>query len=145
MAFKFSLSTLLRLKEIAADREERLIGQIQGQIAQTNQTLDDLKGRREREISRREINLQQSSSAAEIVSSYTHVSSLEAMQQTVQDQLAKLEVLRLQQMKVYELAYRNKELLAGIKEDQHEEFLYDRARREQMTMDDNFSSRRLPG
>ncbi len=142
MAFKFSLATLLRLKEIAADREERLVGQIQVQIAQTTQTLSELELRRAQEISRREVTLQGLSSAAEILSSYARVDSLDAMQQTGQEQLAKLDALRLQQMKIYEAAYRNKELLAGIKEDQQKIYLLQRNRREQMTMDDNFSSRR---
>lgn len=142
MAFRFSLATLLRLKEIVAEREERLVGQIQSQIVQTTQTLGDLEMRRMQEIRCREVSLQSVSSAAEIASSYATVSSFEAMQQTGQEQLAKLDALRLQQMKIYEVAYRNKELLAGIKEDQHKIYLLARARQEQMTMDDNFSSRR---
>ncbi len=141
MAFIFPLATLLRLREINVEREERLLGDIQGQIRLTAQTLLDLAASRNQEISRRENVLGGTTSAAELLLSFERERSLETLQRAAQEQLNKLETLRLQQMSVYQSAYQNKEVLTSLREDQREVFLQARARREQEQMDDNFSSR----
>ena len=143
MAFKFSLATLLRLKEIAEDREERLLGQIMNQIAQSKQTLIELGNRRVGLIRRREIALEQKTSAAELNVFHGQIRAIEDLEVSGHDQLVKLEALRLKQMKLYEAAHQNRELLSGMRDDQAEAHQRERTRQEQNVMDDNFSSRRL--
>jgi flagellar FliJ protein len=142
MAFKFPLATLLRLREIAEQREERLLGQIQAQIAQSRQTLSDLATQRKSLIVQREKITQQSTPSAEIVGFYDRIRKIEELEKTGGEHLAKLEVLRIQQMKVYETARGKKELLDGIREEQLQVYRSTQTRREQSVMDDNFSSRR---
>lgn len=143
MAFKFSLATLLRLREIAEQREERLLGQIQNQIVQNRQALVDLAHQRESVIRRREDLLKQSTSIAELQDSYARVKALEAMEESCRNQLAKLVTLCNQQMKIYQNAHRDSELLCEMRDNQKDEFDKERTKQEQNVMDDNFSSRRI--
>jgi flagellar export protein FliJ len=142
MAFRFSLATLLKLREIAEQREERLLGQIQSQIVQARQSLVDLATQREGLFRRREEALQQSTSAVELLNSYEQVRVVERHEENGRAQLEKLETLRVQQMKIYQDAHRKAEVLTEMRGDQKELFYKELTKKEQSVMDDNFSSRR---
>ena len=142
MAFRFSLDTLLRVREIDEQREERLLGQILNQITQTYKTLADLAVQRRAMITQRESSLQQQTSAAELMLSYERIRANDEMVRTGQHQLVKLHAMKDQQMKVYETAHSNREVLSTMREKQREHYKQDQSRKEQSMMDDNFSSRR---
>ena len=142
MAFRFSLETLLRLREIAEQREERLLGQIEQQIAQSRQTLADLASQREAEIRRREEALHQSISAVDLMDSHMRVRALIGLEASGGKQLTKLTDLREQQMKIYQTAHRSSELLSGMRDDQQDAFCKEQVKQEQKAMDDHFSCRR---
>lgn len=142
MGFRFPLATLLRLREIAEQREERLLGQILNQIVQGRQTLADLEVQRRNLIAQRELALQQTTSAFDIMGFYGRMQEIDTLEATGREHLAKLVTLREQQMKVYEAAHRNRELLSGMKGEQFEAYRREQTRQEQSAMDDNFSSRR---
>ena len=142
MAFKFSLATLLKMREITEQREERLLGQIQSQIVQARQSLVDLAAEREGLFQRREAALEQSISAVDLLNSYEQVRRVERLEITGRDQLTKLITLRDQQMKIYQGAHRKTEVLAEMRGDQKELFYKELTKKEQSAMDDNFSSRR---
>ena len=142
MAFRFTLATVLRLREIAEEREERLLGKILQQIRLLQDNLASIEVRREEIKQEREADLRARTSAAQLQSFYGHLAALELAKQQGQEHLTKLEALRAQQMKLYATAHRNRELLADMRETQREQFLAARALQEQKTMDDNFVSRR---
>ena len=142
MGFRFPLATLLRLREIAEQREERLLGQILNQIVQGRQTLADLEVQRRNLIAQRELALQQTTSAFDIMGFYGRMQEIDTLEATGREHLAKLVTLHEQQMKVYETAHRNRELLSGMKGEQLEAYRREQTRQEQNAMDDNFSSRR---
>jgi flagellar export protein FliJ len=143
MAFHFTLATVLRLREIAEQREERLLTRILAQITSTRQSLDELQQEVSTLLRLRERELQTSAPAAKLHITYAQMRSLEVMQREVNEQLAKLEGLRQQQMKVYEAAHRAREVVAGLRENQLQAYLYQQARAEQKLMDDNFIARYL--
>jgi flagellar FliJ protein len=142
MAFRFSLQTLLRVREIAEEREERLLTQILAQISATRQELHTLEGQVQMLLERSERELASSIKAAQLNITYGHMRALEGMQKDVTGQLAKLESLRDQQMKIYAAARKNREVLSDLRESQLASFQYRQGRQEQALMDDNFSSRR---
>jgi len=142
MGFRFPLATLLRLREIAEQREERLLGQILNQMAQSRQSLADLEQQRLSLIAKRELALQQLTSGFDITGFYGQMREIEALELAGKEHLAKLAALREQQMKIYETAHRNRELISGMKSDQLDAFRQEQTRQEQNAMDDNFSSRR---
>ena len=142
MGFRFPLATALRVREIAEQREERLLGQILNQMAQSRQTLADLEAQRRDIIAQRELALQQTMSAFDIVGSYRQMREIDDMERAAQEQLSKLAALREKQMKLYETAHRSRELLSSMRHEQLDRFQLERNRQEQNAMDDNFSSRR---
>jgi flagellar FliJ protein len=143
MAFKYSLATLLRVREIAEEREERLLGRILAQVAATRNELNQLQAQVSQMLKRRESDLATLTSAAQLHISYGQMRALEEMQKDLTAQLAKLEKLRDEQIKTYELSRRNREVLTQHKEDRREEHRYEAARQEQNFMDDVFNSKRL--
>ena len=142
MAFRFSLATLLRLREIAEEREERVLGQILSQISQTRQQHQELQNKCRSLLVRRERQLQEQISAAELHIFYGQLKVLEDLQAAVQEKLSSLDKLRLQQIRVYEAAHRDKEVLSGLRKKQLEDFRYKQGQQDQNAMDDNFISRR---
>lgn len=142
MAFKFSLATVMRLREIAEEREERLLQQIMQQIVQARQTLVDLATRRESLLRQREDMLMQKTSAAELLLLQGQLRSVDDLQESGKKQVADLESLRLKQMQVYEEAHRGRELLAGMREKSLMQFRRTQLRQEQDLMDDIFAARR---
>lgn len=142
MGFRFPLATALRLREIAEQREERLLSQILNQIAQTRHTLTNLESQRRDLISQREIAMKELTSAFDILGSYARVREIDDLERVGNEQLVKLAGLREQQMKIYEATHRNTELLSGMRRDQRDAFEREQTRQEQNAMDDNFSSRR---
>ena len=141
MAFKFSLATLLKMREITEQREERLLGQIQSQIVQARQSLADLAAEREGLFQRRETALQYSISAVDLLNSYEQVRRVERLEQSGREQLAKLIALCDQQMKIYQSAHQKTEVLTEMRGNQKESFYKELTKKEQSMMDDNFSSR----
>lgn len=142
MGFCFPLATVLRIREITEQREERLLGQILSQIAQAHQTLSDIEMQSRNLLAQREAALKHSATGMEVVTFDGQLRQLAAIQVAGKEHLAQLMLLREKQIHIYEAAHRNRELLSSIKTTQLEEFQRLRAKQEQNAMDDNFSSRR---
>jgi flagellar export protein FliJ len=143
MAFHFSLAMVLRLREIAEQREERRMGQILSEITQGRQRLADLTRERDQLLALRERALQAKMSAAELLLVQAQIRDLEDREESSRKHLSELDVQRQAPMKVYEAAHRNRELLSSMCEEQKEQFQRAQMRKEQLIMDDNFSCRRL--
>ena len=142
MAFRFPLATLLRLREIAEEREERALGRLLSEMAQVRHSLSDLQTQRINLIQTRERCAKLLISSAELQSSYGQVAYVERRQAEVRDHLTKLELLRVEQLRRYEIAHRDREVLSGMREEQLDTYRREQTRQEQNSMDDNFSSRR---
>jgi hypothetical protein len=130
------------VREIAEQREERLLTQILTQIQKTRLNLADLKREVDVLLKMREQELQRQTPAAQLQVTYAQMRALEIMQKDVAEQLQKLEALRLQQMKIYDAARMAREVIAEVRNKQEAVYSYEQARQEQKRLDDNFSSRR---
>jgi flagellar FliJ protein len=141
MGFKFSLATVLRLREIDEEREERLLGQILSEITSTRLELDDLHRQVENLLRSREQQLQTTTSAAQLQITYGHMRALENLQKDVTEQIKNLEGLRDQQMRIYQNARRNREVVSSLRDQQQVVYRELKKRQEQSLMDDNFAAR----
>jgi flagellar FliJ protein len=74
--------------------------------------------------------------------SYGEVEEFKQNREKLAEQIEKLEQLRDQQLKVYENARRNREMLTDMREEKRTAYDSDIARLEQKTLDDNFIARR---
>ena len=142
MGFRFPLATLLRLREISEEREERELGKILREMAQVEQSVIDMQAQRDNLILLRERRLRSTLTSAEIQATYQEIALLETRQTETREQLSKLEVLRQHQLTRYEAAHRDREVISGLREDKLDLYRREQTRQEQNRMDDNFSSRR---
>ena len=142
MGFRFPLETVLRLRQIAEQREERAVEEILRKMAQQRQQLTDLAAERKRIVQQCETVLRSKTSAAELLLLQGQTQAIKQSETNGRQQLAKFEEQRQAQMKVYETAHQNRELLSRMREQQVEQFDRVQVRKEQMQMDDAFSCRR---
>ena len=140
MAFRFSLETVLRVRKIAEDREERLLGEILQQMAQCRRSLADLASRRTSLLLERQRALEARTPAGELLFWSAQIQVVDSLQQSGRQHLADLEKLRAQQLSVYAEAHKNRKLLATMREEQLDRFRAEQVRAEQKQMDDRFSA-----
>jgi len=142
MPFQFPLATVLRIRGVLEEKEERLLQQILGEIAQTREALartaDEIA---ESDASRRS-EVFQTRVGHNIHAFYGRMNELKQNRKNLEEQLEKLEQLRAMQIAVYETARRNREMLTGMHEEQRSAYETGLARLEQKTIDDNYIARR---
>lgn len=142
MAYKFKLATVLRLREIAEEREERLLGKILEQIAQVRQNLVEIAERRGQLVQLRQSELEGRTSAAMLQSSYGQTAALDLAAKQAEEKLKQFEGLRDKQMQIYTAAHCDRELLADLRTEHRTKYQAALALQEQKAMDDNFNARR---
>ena len=142
MGFRFSLQTVLRMRQIAEQREERAMEEILRKLAQQRQHLSDLARLKAQLVGQCETSLRLKTSAAEMALLQGQIQDLKDKEIKEEKQLAQLEEERQAQMNIYEAAHRDRELLSRMREQQVDEFKRIQTRKQQMQMDDVFSSRR---
>jgi flagellar FliJ protein len=142
MAFSFSLATVLRVREILEDQQERLLQKILFEIAQVRENL----ARTEAAIagsddSRRE-EIMKPLAGHDFQASYEEIKALKQTKEELRATIGKLEQLRDRQLSAYEAARRNREMLTDMRDEKRDAYEADMAQREQKTLDDNFIARR---
>ncbi|MDQ2925803.1 MAG: flagellar FliJ family protein [Acidobacteriota bacterium] len=142
MAFQFSLATVLRIRGVVEDREERLLQRIQQELSQTRQALAQADGEIAESNASRRTQLFVPSTGTNVHAAYGGIEQLKFSRQTLETQLAKLEELKEVQLNVYRAARRDREMLADMRDRKRSLYDSDIARREQHALDDNFIARR---
>lgn len=142
MGFQFSLDAVLRVRGIEEEREERLLQQILFEISQTQEAL----ARNEADIAgydaSRSAEMANTVLARNVHVSYGEMKQLKENRKALHAHLAKLHELRDKQVKVYQLARRNREMLSDMRDNRRNAYESEIARAEQKTLDDNYIARR---
>jgi flagellar export protein FliJ len=142
MAFQFSLAAVLRLRESVEKREERALQSIQLEVARILQAIEQLGvaiGGAHRD---RETALQQTISGGHLHSLLWEEQAAEQQLQSMLGQLQVLEEARDKQMKVYQSAHREREMLTDMRKKQKDIYEREWLREEQKRLDDIFMARR---
>lgn len=142
MSFQFPLATVLRVRGIVEEREERLLQQILFEISQTMEALALTDAEIVGSNSSRNDDVFKKIAGYNVHASYGEVKGLKQSRKELEEKIEKLEQLRDKQIKVYEDARRNREMLTDMHKSQRNAYESGQARREQMTLDDNFIARR---
>lgn len=142
MAFKFSLATVLRVRGMVEDREERMLPRIQQEISQTRQAVAQADLDIAASNASRAAEVFKPSAGANVHAAYGGIQQLKQNREEYEAQLGKLEELKQMQLDVYRAARRDREMLSDMRAKQRDVHASDQARREQSTMDDIFSARR---
>jgi flagellar export protein FliJ len=142
MGFQFSLAAVLRVRGILEEQEERMLQRILFEITQTREALactDSALGKVD--VARRE-DVFKSIVGHNIHAAYGEIEELKQNKNDLEEKMAKLEQLRDQQVKIYEKARRNREMLTDMRDEKRSAYDSDMSRLEQKTLDDVFISRR---
>jgi flagellar export protein FliJ len=142
MSFHFSLATVLRVRGILEEREETMLQKILFEIAQSLEALACIDAEIAQSDSSRCANVFKPFIGRNLHASYGEVKELMQNKKELEIQMEKLEELRDRQIKVYEEARRNREMLTEMREEKRCIYETDMARREQKTLDDTYISRR---
>ena len=141
MAFEFSLATVLRVRDIVEQREERLLQRIQQQIAQTSQSLAETIADISRWNVRGATELLSLSRGRDFQASYAALQQLKLNREELLGQLDKLKQLREIQLTVYRASRCEREMLTDMRDKKRAVYDSGMTRREQSTLDDNFVAR----
>ncbi len=141
MGFRFTLAAVMRLREIREQIEERRLSEILVQIARTRESIATIEVEMDEAAAKREKDLANRMSGSELHAANGLAAMLKEHRQLRQEKLAHLERLRDQQIPVYKRAHQDRELLSGMREEQHEEYATEQKRQQQKVVDDLFITR----
>ncbi|MGA3008800.1 MAG: hypothetical protein ABSD72_00935 [Terracidiphilus sp.] len=142
MAFRFSLGSVLRVRGIVEEREERMLQSIQLELSRAQESLVRTEAELERSDASRQAQIFKPFLAHNLHASYGEVKQLKESREILVDRIEKLKQLRDRQLVVYQQARRNREMLTDMREEKLSVYESDVARGEQKTLDDNYIARR---
>jgi flagellar export protein FliJ len=141
MGFRFSLATVLRVREIIERREERALQKIQAEIAQVARQVAEIGAAIAAAQQAREQALRQAMPAGQLHTMLWEVGTALQKQQALQQQLAALEQQKEQQLKIYQNAHRDREMLTDMCDRHRDEYQAEQTRAQQKQLDDIFAAR----
>lgn len=141
MSFKFSLATVLQVRKIREEREERMLQQIQYELNQAKNVLEQVDAALERTNSKRRDVLHQMQAGHDVHGSYGEIAALKQNRSDILAHMEKLNELRLRQVKVLESARADREMLTDMRDDQRDAYQAGMTKREQKALDDNFGAK----
>jgi flagellar export protein FliJ len=142
MAFQFRLATVLRVRESLEKREERILQRMQLEIARIVHRVEELGAAICHAHELREQAMQRSIPAGHLHSLLWEEQSAVDQQKSLLQEVQRLEQEREQQMKVYQNAHRNRELLTDMFNEQQDVYEHESMRTQQKQLDDIFIARR---
>lgn len=138
MPFRFSLATVLRVREIAEKREERALQKIQVEISQVLLRVEELTAVIVHVHDARERAMQRSIPAGQLHSLLWEADAIIDKKNSLSHHLELLEQKRKEQMAIYQAAHRAREMLTDMLKRQREAYEQESARNQQRQLDDLF-------
>ena len=145
MAFRFSLATVLKLRQSIEDREERALQKVIAEIANVHNQIEALNIQIANVRRQCESTLLQLTPAAHLHILLTETQAAEDAKKALYQQLQILEQQRRQQLMVYQAAHRDRETLTNMFDEQRSLYEQEKTRTEQKILDDIFMARHHRG
>jgi flagellar export protein FliJ len=142
MSFNFSLATLLRIREMVEEREERSLQTILRELVQAKQALVGIDTRIKQSHEARYADARQSTSGRNLHALYGELQHHKEIQKQLEERVKTIEELRNRQRVVYEAARKDREMLTDIRKQKETAHAVKQSRREQKMIDDTFMARR---
>jgi len=142
MAFKFSLATVLRIREISEEREERVLQRTLHEIAEIVKAMARMDVEISNSNASRRSDRFKPLSGSQIRNSYAAMNEIKQSKVELGEDLAKLQEIREVQIQSYAAARRDREMLTDMQDDKRVAYESDVARQEQKVLDDNYIARR---
>ena len=141
MAFRFSLASVLRVRESIERREELALQKAEQELARVRRRIDELTGEIAKAVEAREKALQQPIQAYKLQSMDAEINAGAEAKQTLLETLQTLQQQRDAQMKLYQAAYNGRRMLTDLSAQQKTEYELEQDRAQQKRLDDIFASR----
>jgi flagellar FliJ protein len=142
MSFQFPLATVLRVRGVVEEKEERMLQQINAEIAHMRESLAGIEAEIVEIDASRRAEVFKARAGYNVHASYGRMDELKQNRKVGEEQIAKLEELRDRQIAIYEAARRNREVLTNMHDEKRNAYESGLARSEQKTIDDNYIARR---
>ena len=142
MSFQFSLSAVLRVREGIEKHEERTLQTIQLAVVRTSRQIEELSARISDSHYARVKALEQTISGAHLHALLWEEKGAEQQLRALLAQMQVLEQERAKQMKVYQAAHQDRQMLTDMQKRQRERYDREWLREEQKRLDDIFVARR---
>jgi flagellar FliJ protein len=141
VAFRFSLASVLRVRESIERREELALQKAELEVARVRRRVDELTDQIAKAVDARERALQQPIKAYELRNMDSEINAATEAKQTLFETLQTLQQQRDAQMKLYQAAHNGRRMLTDLSEQQKTEFEQEQDRAQQKRLDDIFASR----
>lgn len=141
MPFRFSLASVLRVRESIERREELALQRVEMEVARVKHRIDELTDELARAGEARENALRNSIPAYDLQSMDAQMNAALDAKQILLDTLQTLQQQRDAQMKLYQVAYNGRQMLTDLLEQKKSEYKQEQDHAQQKRIDDLFASR----
>ena len=142
MPFQFRLATVLRVRESLEEREERILQTMQLEIARIVHRVEALGTQIARTHELREQAMRRTIPAGHLQSLLWEEQSAVEQQKSLLYEVQRLGQERDLQIRVYQNAHRNREMLTDMRDEQQDVYEQESMRTQQKQLDDIFIARR---
>jgi flagellar export protein FliJ len=141
VVFRFSLASVLTVRESIERREELALQRIEMEVARVKQRIEELTDELAKAGAARDKALQQSIHAYDLHSMDAQMNAALEAKQTLFETLQTLRQQRDAQMKLYQAAYNGRQMLSDLLEQQKNKYKQEQDHLQQKRIDDIFASR----
>lgn len=141
MAFKFSLAAVLRVREGIERREELALQRIQFEIARIRRRIEELTDEITGKHNARNESMRQPVYSYEVQAILHEVNAAMDLRQALHGSLGSLELDRQRQMKAYQNAHTDRQMLTDMLVQKQNEYDQEQVRTQQKSIDEIFASR----
>jgi flagellar export protein FliJ len=139
--FRFSLASVLRVRESIERREELALQRVEMEVVRVKHRIDELTHELARAGEARENALRNSIPAYDLQSMDAQMNAALDAKQILLDTLQTLQQQRDAQMKLYQVAYNGRQMLTDLLEQKKNEYKQEQDHAQQKRIDDLFASR----
>ena len=141
MAFRFTLTAVLKYRKNLEQREYLALGRVHQEIVRVELEIQQCEESRSEAARRRETETAFGIASVHLQDAYEREHGLESQRDQLQVKLHELQLKRQQCLKAYELARQKREVLEELRSQQLQAYMLDQSRRQQRQIDDVFLSR----
>jgi flagellar export protein FliJ len=141
VSFRFSLASVLRLRESVERSEELALQKVELELARLRRQIEELAQEVDKFIAIRQQTMKDPTPAYRVVEMQDRVNELLASKQALTDGLPTLQGQRDTQMKRYQAAHNGRRMLTEMSSRQRDAYEQEQARLQQKRLDDIFAAR----
>ena len=141
MGFRFTLASVLRVRDSIEKREELALQRIQFEILTVQQRIELLTDEIAQEQSQRDKAISEPSPAYHLQDILSQMNAAIEARQSLRDSLVPLELEKEKRMRAYQEAHAGRQILTDMLVEQRASFDKDQVRRQQKFLDEVFSAR----